>query len=89
MSKAGWLLDTHAMLWMLYGDRRLSRNARRIIQGSPSLYYSTVSFWEIIVVIEAQVTVLLTALTLRVAEAPRQMDGGKGMAQWPAVCPFR
>ena len=47
MSKAGWLLDTHAMLWMLYGDRRLSRNAKRIIQGSPSLFYSTVSFWEI------------------------------------------
>jgi PIN domain nuclease of toxin-antitoxin system len=47
MRTAGWLLDTHAMLWMLYGDRRLSRNAKRIIQGSPSLYYSTVSFWEI------------------------------------------
>jgi PIN domain nuclease of toxin-antitoxin system len=47
MRAAGWLLDTHAMLWMLYGDRRLSRNAKRIIQGSQSLYYSTVSFWEI------------------------------------------
>jgi PIN domain nuclease of toxin-antitoxin system len=47
MRTAGWLLDTHAMLWMLYGDRRLSRNAKRIIQGSPSLFYSTVSFWEI------------------------------------------
>jgi PIN domain nuclease of toxin-antitoxin system len=47
MRTAGWLLDTHAMLWMLYGDRRLSRKARRIVQGSESLYYSTVSFWEI------------------------------------------
>jgi PIN domain nuclease of toxin-antitoxin system len=47
MRMAGWLLDTHAMLWMLYGDRRLSRGARRIIQGSQALYYSTVSFWEI------------------------------------------
>jgi PIN domain nuclease of toxin-antitoxin system len=47
MRTAGWLLDTHALLWMLYGDRRLSRNAKRIIQGSQSLYYSTVSFWEI------------------------------------------
>jgi PIN domain nuclease of toxin-antitoxin system len=47
MRTAGWLLDTHAMLWMLYGDRRLSRDARKIIQGSHSLYYSTVSFWEI------------------------------------------
>jgi PIN domain nuclease of toxin-antitoxin system len=47
MRTAGWLLDTHAMLWMLYGDKRLSRDAKRIIQGSRSLYYSTVSFWEI------------------------------------------
>jgi PIN domain nuclease of toxin-antitoxin system len=47
MRTAGWLLDTHAMLWMLYGDRRLSRNAKRILQGSQPLYYSTVSFWEI------------------------------------------
>jgi PIN domain nuclease of toxin-antitoxin system len=47
MRMTGWLLDTHAMLWMLYGDRRLSREARRIIQGSQALYYSTVSFWEI------------------------------------------
>ena len=47
MRTAGWLLDTHALLWMLYGDRRLSRDAKRIIQTSQSLYYSTVSFWEI------------------------------------------
>lgn len=43
----GWLLDTHALLWMLYGDKRLSKTARRLIEGELPLHYSTVSFWEI------------------------------------------
>jgi PIN domain nuclease of toxin-antitoxin system len=43
----GWLLDTHALLWMLYGDKRLSRGARSLIEGDLPLFYSTVSFWEI------------------------------------------
>lgn len=29
----GWLVDTHALLWMLYGDKRLSPKARKIIDG--------------------------------------------------------
>lgn len=33
----GWLLDTHALLWMLYGDKRLSSKARRLIEGSKPL----------------------------------------------------
>lgn len=44
---AGWLLDTHALLWMLYGDKRLSQKARKHIDGPIPLFYSTVSFWEI------------------------------------------
>ncbi len=44
---SGWLLDTHALLWMLYDDRRLSRSARGLIEGETPLYYSTASFWEI------------------------------------------
>ena len=43
----GWLLDTHALLWMLYGDKRLSARARTLIEGPNPLAYSTVSFWEI------------------------------------------
>ncbi len=42
-----WLLDTHALLWMLYADRRLSATAKRQIDGALPVYYSTVSFWEI------------------------------------------
>ncbi len=43
----GWLLDTHALLWMLYGDRRLTTAARRLIDGQLPIYYSAISFWEI------------------------------------------
>jgi PIN domain nuclease of toxin-antitoxin system len=43
----GWLLDTHTLLWMLYGDKRLKAGARRVINGPQPLHYSTVSFWEI------------------------------------------
>ena len=42
-----WLLDTHALLWTLYADRRLSTAAKRYIDGELPVYYSTVSFWEI------------------------------------------
>jgi len=42
-----WLLDTHALLWTLYADRRLSAAAKRYIDGELPVYYSTVSFWEI------------------------------------------
>jgi PIN domain nuclease of toxin-antitoxin system len=42
-----WLLDTHALLWTLYADRRLSAAAKRDIDGELPVYYSTVSFWEI------------------------------------------
>ena len=42
-----WLLDTHALLWTLYADRRLSTVAKHYIDGELPVYYSTVSFWEI------------------------------------------
>ena len=43
----GWLLDTHALLWMLHGDKRLSKKAAQAIDGRLPLYHSSVSFWEI------------------------------------------
>lgn len=43
----GWLLDTHALLWMLHGDKRLSKKAAQTIDGKLPLYHSSVSFWEI------------------------------------------
>lgn len=43
-----FLLDTHALLWWLYDDRRLSRNAREVI-GDPAsvILVSAASAWEI------------------------------------------
>ena len=42
------LLDTHALLWWLDGDRRLSPKARRAItSGSNTILVSAVSAWEI------------------------------------------
>jgi PIN domain nuclease of toxin-antitoxin system len=43
----GWLLDTHALLWMLYGDDRLSTVAAQAIDGDLAIYSSIASFWEI------------------------------------------
>lgn len=43
----GWLLDTHALIWSLYRDRRLSARAAALIDGDLPIYSSTVSFWEI------------------------------------------
>jgi PIN domain nuclease of toxin-antitoxin system len=43
------LLDTHAFLWWLDGDRRLSRRARQVIQNEASrIWVSAVSAWEIV-----------------------------------------
>lgn len=42
------LLDTHAFLWWLAGDRRLSRNARsRIGDVETEIFVSAASAWEI------------------------------------------
>ena len=41
------LLDTHAILWMIANDPRLSENARRIILTVGDLAWSTSSLWEI------------------------------------------
>jgi PIN domain nuclease of toxin-antitoxin system len=42
------LLDTHAFLWWISDDRRLSDRAKEIIgDGSNELYFSAASGWEI------------------------------------------
>ncbi|BAC89712.1 type II toxin-antitoxin system VapC family toxin [Gloeobacter violaceus] len=43
-----YLLDTHAFLWFISGDIRLSTNARAIIENeSNETYLSVASIWEI------------------------------------------
>lgn len=41
-----YLLDTHTILWYLFGDSRLSKNAKEIIESN-ICFYSYASFWEI------------------------------------------
>ena len=42
------LLDTHAFLWVLTDDRRLSRSAKRAIaSGSNDVFVSAITAWEI------------------------------------------
>ena len=41
------LLDTHALLWLLYGDSRLSPVARKHFEEEKEVSYSVVNLWEI------------------------------------------
>ena len=47
------LLDTHAFLWGIAGDKRMSQHARDIFIGPSKLSMSVASIWEIL--IKAQV----------------------------------
>ena len=41
------LLDTHVLLWWLAGSSRLPQAARNAIAGSPVVYVSAATAWEI------------------------------------------
>ena len=42
------LLDTHALLWLLAGDKRLSKTSRKVFLNIENrLYFSIASLWEI------------------------------------------
>ncbi|HMO03727.1 MAG TPA: type II toxin-antitoxin system VapC family toxin [Kiritimatiellia bacterium] len=41
------LLDTHAVLWFLSDDDRLSKRARTVLEREEDLFFSPVSLWEI------------------------------------------
>ncbi len=43
-----WLVDTHALLWLITGDARLSSNARAVfLDPVNELFLSAASYWEI------------------------------------------
>ena len=46
------ILDTHAFLWAIAGDRRMSDHARGIFVGSADLSLSIASVWEILVKVQ-------------------------------------
>jgi len=41
------LLDTHVLLWVLAGDKRLTRSSRDILTSADTVVVSVVSAWEI------------------------------------------
>jgi PIN domain nuclease of toxin-antitoxin system len=41
------LLDTHAFIWAVTGDRALTAAARRLINKAEAVYVSAVSIWEV------------------------------------------
>jgi len=47
------ILDTHAFLWWLAGDARMSRHARDIIVRSNDLFLSIASIWEILIKVQS------------------------------------
>ena len=47
------ILDTHAFLWALAGDERMSRHARDIFAGSADLSLSIASVWEILIKVQS------------------------------------
>ncbi len=47
------ILDTHAFLWALAGDARMSRHARDIFADTAELSFSLVSVWEILVKVQS------------------------------------
>jgi PIN domain nuclease of toxin-antitoxin system len=67
------LLDTHAFLWWLEGDRRMSRKARRLVASSETqVFLSAASLWEITT--KARLGKLPRALAVA-ADVPAAMTG--------------
>jgi PIN domain nuclease of toxin-antitoxin system len=47
------ILDTHAFLWALAGDERMSRHARDTFAGPTGLWLSIASVWEILIKVQS------------------------------------
>src|SRR5277367_2734056 len=47
------ILDTHAFLWALAGDARMSRHARDTFAGPTGLWLSIASVWEILMKVQS------------------------------------
>ncbi len=44
----GWLLDTHALLWVLFEPEKLGKKTREIVKNPANeVWVSPVSYWEI------------------------------------------
>jgi PIN domain nuclease of toxin-antitoxin system len=48
------ILDTHAFLWAMAGDRRMSQKAHDLFEGPSDLFLSIVSIWEILIKVQLE-----------------------------------
>jgi len=75
------LLDTHAFLWFVTGDKRLSRRARRAIESEEPLL-SAASVWEMAIKVSLGRLVLPAPVDEYVAQ--KQAEGfGMLSIDWP------
>ncbi len=75
------LLDTHAFLWFVTGDKRLSRRARRAIE-SEEPFLSAVSVWEMAIKVSLGRLVLPAPVDEYVAE--KRAEGFSMLSiDWP------
>jgi len=81
----GFLLDTQALLWLLAGDRRLSRAARQVILKEESkLAASAASAWEIVLKHRAGKLQLEVDLG-EVLEGLSILTADRGIRKYPAT----
>jgi PIN domain nuclease of toxin-antitoxin system len=70
------LLDTHVLLWILNGDKRIKPIEKRLLSADDEVFFSVVSLWEIAIKFSAgkllaePETVREAALTSRYEELP-------------------
>jgi PIN domain nuclease of toxin-antitoxin system len=72
------LLDTHAWIWWIEGDRRLQRRVRDTLDGLPREerpYLSAISLWEVAMLAERGRVIFSVSLSewLRAAAHPRSV----------------
>ena len=81
------LLDTHAWVWWVTEDRRLSTRARSVItasQAEQDLWISLISIWEVAKKVEKKQLVLDRPLSQWLDEAITQ----PGLGQWELTRPI-
>ena len=69
-----YLLDTHALIWFLQNDDRLSVQIRTIIENNKDVYISIVSLWEIAIKLSIQKLTLTNKTLEDMFNACREKD---------------
>ena len=62
------LLDTHAFLWFIWADPRLSQPARQAIEDASECFLSTVSLWEMCIKVSVGKLTVIQPFELLVQE---------------------